>query len=283
MDFDQVRRVAIIALFSDDELMERLVLKGGNAISLVYRFSARSSLDLDFSLDGDLAEIPDAEARIFRALRDRFDSAGFVVFDESLRAKPKILGPDQPASWGGYEISFKLIAKPKFEELRTRPEDLRRQALVIGSGQLRTFTVDLSKHEYCAGKVQAELDHYPIFVYTPEMIAIEKLRAICQQMPECAPPRRHPGAPRARDFYDIHLLATEAGVDVSAQPDLVRDIFAAKEVPLRLLGRVGAHREFHRLDWPAVIASAGRAVAEFDFYFDFCLAEIGNLKPLWVE
>ena len=35
MDFDQIRRLTIVALFSDDELSERLVLKGGNALSLV--------------------------------------------------------------------------------------------------------------------------------------------------------------------------------------------------------------------------------------------------------
>ena len=47
-----------------------------------------------------------------------------------------------------------------------------------------------------------ELDDYTIYVYSPTMIAIEKLRAICQQMPEYALQRR-PSA-RARDFYDIY-------------------------------------------------------------------------------
>jgi hypothetical protein len=69
-------------------------------------------------------------------------------------------------------------------------------------GQRRVFTVDLSKYEYTAPKVSAQLDHYTIYVYTPEMISAEKLRAICQQMPEYSP-MRHPGSPRARDFYDL--------------------------------------------------------------------------------
>ena len=38
------------------------------------------------------------------------------------------------------------------------------------------FTIDLSKYEYVAGKVEIELDDYAIFVYSPTMIAIEKLR-----------------------------------------------------------------------------------------------------------
>jgi hypothetical protein len=142
--------------------------------------------------------------------------------------------------------------------------------------------VDLSKHEYCAPKVPTELDHYTIYVYTPEMIAAEKVRAICQQMPEYSP-MRHPGSPRARDFYDIHMLAKTADVDLSAHIDLVRHVFAAKEVPLNLLTRVADQREFHRPDWPAVVASVGQRLEEFDFYFDFVLGEIAKLETLWVE
>lgn len=282
MDFEQVRKITITALFSDDELLDRLVLKGGGALSLVYRISTRSSLDLDLSIEGDLTDVPDAEGRIFRALHDRFDSAGFVVFDQKLRQKPAVPGLDQPATWGGYEVVFKLIARPKFEELGGRLEDIRRQALVIGPGQQRVFTVDLSRHEYCETKRAVELDHYSIYVYTPEMIAIEKLRAICQQMPEY-PHRKHSGAPRARDFYDIHLLIMRAAVDCSNNIELVRHIFAAKEVPLRLLPLIASSREFHRSDWPAVVIAVGERLEEFDFYFDSVLKHVDGLKSLWIE
>jgi hypothetical protein len=282
LDFDQVRKLTIVALFSDDELFERLVLKGGNALNLVYRLTLRSSFDLDFSMEGDLAELPDAQDRIFHALRDRFDTVDLILFDEKFEVKPKTLGEDQPPTWGGYQVSFKLIERKKFEELGGRIEDVRRQSLVIGSGQRRVFTVDLSKYEYTAPKVSTELDHYTIYVYTPEMIYAEKLRAICQQMPEYSP-MRHPGSPRARDFYDIHLLTTTAGVDLSKDIDLLLHVFAAKDVPLNLLARVGDYREFHRPDWPAVVASAGQPLEEFDFYFDFVLGEVAKLEALGVE
>ena len=70
------------------------------------------------------------------------------------------------------------------------------------------------------------------------MIALEKLRAICQQMPEYILQRR-PSA-RARDFYDIHLVVSLTGMNLSSQEnlELVRHIFAAKDVPLRLLGKI---------------------------------------------
>ncbi len=149
VDFEQVRRTTITALFSDEELSERLVLKGGNALSLVYRFTTRSSFDVDFSIEGDLTDVPDAEQRIFRVLRDRFDAVGFVLLDEKLRTKPKNVGEHQPATWGGYEVSFKLMDKETYEALKQRPkDDLSRQALVIGSEQRRSFTVDrhLDRH-----------------------------------------------------------------------------------------------------------------------------------------
>ncbi len=42
MDFTEIRRIAITALFSDDMLLDRLVLKGGNALSLVYDLTSPS-------------------------------------------------------------------------------------------------------------------------------------------------------------------------------------------------------------------------------------------------
>jgi hypothetical protein len=40
-----IRKIAIIALFSDDVLLEHLVLKGGNAISMIYGIQGRTSID----------------------------------------------------------------------------------------------------------------------------------------------------------------------------------------------------------------------------------------------
>jgi predicted nucleotidyltransferase component of viral defense system len=65
MDFAEVRRLTIVALFSDDLLFEQVVLKGGNALNLVYGLSPRTSLDLDFSLENDFADLDDTCNRIF--------------------------------------------------------------------------------------------------------------------------------------------------------------------------------------------------------------------------
>jgi predicted nucleotidyltransferase component of viral defense system len=49
VSIDRIKRLAIIALISDDYLMETLVLKGGNAMLMAYDLSSRASYDLDFS------------------------------------------------------------------------------------------------------------------------------------------------------------------------------------------------------------------------------------------
>ncbi len=283
MDFAEIRRVTITAMFSDDLLSELLVLKGGNALSLIYGISSRTSLDLDFSMDSDFPDVAEAREKIFRALRTRFDAMGFVVFDERLDPKPRLDGEDTKPWWGGYELQFKIIEREKFEAYKLLPDKMRISATVTGSSQQRTFTMDLSKCEYTEGKVKHELNYYTIYVYTPEMIIVEKLRAICQQMPDY--PHRGRRCPRARDFYDIHSAITKLGIDLATNGnlELIRHIFAAKRVPLGFLAKIKDHREFHRPDWPSVRDAASDAIEEFDYYFDFVLAQIERLESLWVE
>src|SRR5271165_7156511 len=99
MDLNEIRRTSIIALFSDDNLFERIVLKGGNAMTLVYGFGNRASLDLDFSIDGDFPDVKDAENSIFKALRERFAVAGYRLFDEKFEPKPMVINTEKCDRW----------------------------------------------------------------------------------------------------------------------------------------------------------------------------------------
>jgi len=283
MDFAPIRRLVIIAMFSDDKLMAQFALKGGNALNLVYGIGARSSIDVDLSMEGDFDNPADAERRILRALRDRFDSAGYLLFDEKFTKRPGTAETERNEKWGGYQVEFKLIPKVKFDELARDLEVARRNALPVSPSQQRIFKVQISKHEYCASRAEMEFDDYTIYVYTPAMIAIEKLRAICQQMPEY--PMRGYATPRSRDFYDIYAVVTEARVNLGTPEnlELIRTIFAAKQVPLNLIPRIPHYREFHRPDWPAVVDSVSGPLRDFDFYFAFLTDEIHLLEALWVE
>src|SRR5579862_5841707 len=116
MDFREIRRIVITAVFSDDVLFEKLVLKGGNALDIVHGLGARASLDIDLSIEGDFENVEDAKGRLFRALSDRFGSAGYSVFDPWFEMKPPRPKEGHP-EWGGYIIEFKIIERARREKL----------------------------------------------------------------------------------------------------------------------------------------------------------------------
>lgn len=277
---DRIRIAVITAVFSVDSLYDKLALKGGNALRLVYAIQDRTSLDLDFSLEGDFPDFDETRASLFHALHDRLDSAGYRVFDERLRKRP----PSPSGTWGGYQLEFKVITKEDYEQQGDNLERLRRSAIVLSATQSRTWTVQISKHEFCEGKVKREIEDHTIYVYTPEMLVIEKLRALCQQMPQYTH-RAHP-APRARDFYDIHevlqklILAEDLKRPESVQ--LARAIFGAKRVPLALLSRIRETRDFHSPDWPSVEQSILGRRDPFDVYFDFVVRLVEELEHVWM-
>lgn len=285
MDLKKIRGLIVTALFSDELLLDRLVLKGGNALELIYGIGMRGSVDLDFSIERDFTDFEETRNRIVRALRDRFDSAGFVVFDEKFERRPPTLRAGQPEGWGGYRVEFKIIEKEKHSRLNGRLDALRREAHVTDDSQTRTFQVDISKNEFCRGKAEVEFQDSTVYVYTPEMLAIEKLRAICQQLPEYVPISRALKRARARDFFDIRELIRAKSIDLTTQEnlELLRAIFAAKEVPLPLLGLVKNQREFHRIDWPSVESSVLTRIASFDECFDFVIELAEQLQASGIK
>ncbi|HVV17387.1 MAG TPA: nucleotidyl transferase AbiEii/AbiGii toxin family protein [Polyangia bacterium] len=277
MDLLTIRRIIITAVASDDLLVDLLVLKGGNALEIVHGIGGRSSLDLDYSMEGDFEDPAAIGARLLKALRDRFDVIGVDVFDYRFVPRPSTGTPGQ--KWGGYSAEFKLILQTEARRLHHDIEAMRRESHLIGDAtQKRVFTIEISKFEYCVGKVAATVDAFDCFVYSPAMIAAEKLRAICQQLPSYRL-RRNP-APRPRDFYDIHSVVISAEVDLSANIGLLIEMFKAKDVALSMMSEVPSQREFHRQAWSAVENAVRVPLKPFDFYFDFVLGEIDRLQAV---
>jgi hypothetical protein len=283
---EKIKRLAVIAMFSDDDLLERLVLKGGNALNLAHHVTTRASVDLDFSMEKEFAfgELGSICHRVEHRLRQTFAPVGYTVFDVKLDERPERVTSDVADFWGGYRLDFKLIDTKKAAELGGALEEIRRNAIPVGLRNRTRFEIDISKFEYCIGKQETKFDGYTIYVYTPPMIVCEKLRAICQQMPEYLCVVKSSAAPRARDFLDIHDTIQRFSIDLTSasQRELLANVFAAKRVPLTLLGQIQEHRDFHRLDWLAVEASVspGVELQPFDFYFDFVANLARLLKPL---
>jgi len=119
MDFqEKVRRLTIKAMFSIDSLLNRIVLKGGNALDIIYNVNGRASLDLDFSLKNDFEEeeLPIIEKKINRSLEKAFDPENLMVFDIKLVKRPEKIDPGLKDFWGGYKIQFKVADKEKYKK-----------------------------------------------------------------------------------------------------------------------------------------------------------------------
>ena len=279
-----IKKTTIISLFSDDDLLDLLVLKGGNAMDIVHKVSSRASVDIDLSVDKNF-DYDTVWPKVEKAIHDGFSAKGYLAFDIKMTSKPGKM-PDELASfWGGYLVEFKLISLTRAAEVDHHLGTMRREAIQLGEGP--RFTIDISRHEYTDDKQPHDLDGYTIYVYSPEMIVCEKLRAICQQMEKYAEIIKHKGLgnQRARDFIDIEVLVKKFNIDLgnSRARHLVEQMFTIKRVPLTLLGNIPETRDFHALGYPQVRAAMkpGIEVHPFDYYFDFVAEHLQKLKPLW--
>jgi len=282
---EKIRRCAIVSVVSNDDLMDRLVLKGGTAIDLVYQISGRASIDVDFSMQDKFHddELSDVMSIIKSALEETFKQEGLCVFDITLDEKPDKISAEYKDFWGGYKIGFKVIPYDFYNPNSANIDTLRRNATVVGQNQKRIFEIEISKFEYCGAKVSMEIDGYTVYVYTTEMLVLEKIRAICQQNPEYKGIiKTFRATARARDFYDIYILLEHSPKNLNAKEtkELLKAIFEAKKVPLDYIYKVKNDREFHRTDYASLkdTVKIGIQLEEFDFYFDYVVAKLESIE-----
>lgn len=292
MDYSELRKIkelVIIALFSDDDLMTRFVLKGGNAIDIAYKISERSSLDVDVSMESDFTpeELVQAKVKIKVALQKTFADKGFSIFDFSMLEQPPSDYPETKQFWGGYSVEFKIIETSRFSGDKSNLNHIRRTAKVVGERQQKIFRVDVSKFEFCKPKARATLNDYTIYVYTPVMVVYEKIRAICQQVDHYAKFVKSHRRGRAKDFFDVFVITEAMGLrDQLLLPDniaMLKQIFAAKRVGPSILDEIQRDRDFHRDSFLEVKDAIyrGKPIQDFDFYFDYVLVMAQNLKACW--
>lgn len=82
--FDDIKKAIVLGLFSNDYLLEKLVLKGGNALSLVYSISTRASLDIDLSIPDAFDNFESVSDQIKFGLDRSFEQLSLVLFDFSV-------------------------------------------------------------------------------------------------------------------------------------------------------------------------------------------------------
>lgn len=270
---EKIKRLTLIALVSDDYFFETLVLKGGNALDISYDISNRGSLDMDFSMENDFQDIKKIKGRIQELLVRTFAESEYLLFDYKLSPRPG--DTNTIPFWGGYQMAFKLIEKGSATAQSGELERFRREALLLGPGNSTQFSIEISKFEFVKPKVTKELYGYTYYVYAPQMIVFEKVRAICQQLPaykSIIP--SHISRARARDFYDIYSVMQHfSDIDVASPEsrEMLTEIFAVKKVPIEYIREIRNHLEIHRLDFESVKATVREKTEPFDFYAQFML------------
>ncbi|WP_108821228.1 nucleotidyl transferase AbiEii/AbiGii toxin family protein [Dysgonomonas sp. Marseille-P4361] len=268
---NDIKKITLRALMSDDLLMHGLVLKGGNALQLAYDLTNRGSVDIDFSMENEFsANDFNRLTNVFCSLlNEEFKKSGLTAYDVKFIEKPKT--GDIP-EWKGYLLEFKLIETEQFNIFGDDINAIRRNSIKVNN-QSTKYTVDISAYEFIAGARPQEIEGLILKVYTPEMILIEKVRALCQSMPEYAKiVSSARQKQRARDFYDIWLIVNSFP-KLQLTIDLFRHIFEAKKVPLEFLKNMESLREPNRAGWDTVqqTISAGATLESYDYYFDHLL------------
>ena len=285
----ELRKLAIIAMVSDDDLFQRLVLKGGNAIDFIYHTAGRTSLDVDFSMEKDFRknEIELFEKKIKNSIEKTYNEKGYYPFDIKFSQRPKTKSDNKPDFWGGYRVEFKLLEREEYERMQTQIEKQRRESIIIDNTGKRIFKIDISKYEFCSKKEAKKLDDYTVYVYTPTMLIFEKLRAICQQTPEYKEIIHCATSPRSRDFVDIYFLNKKYPINTKLKEnkDLLSNIFKIKKVPLNFLKNIESHKEFYKGDYASVkdTVKTGIKLKGFDFYFNEVLKITEQLKVFWIK
>lgn len=240
---DEIRNTILKAIYSDSDLKENLVLKGGNALKL-YNITDRSSQDLDFSIKESIRYEKENEGKKLQDLiSDAFQQVGFLVVGFEFIEKPKKRKEDLPPFWGGYKISFAIVDTEKYQDkIELQDPDKMKELSIYGENlenNRKKIEIDLSYDEYVADKKSYDLEGTTIYLYSPLMLVYEKIRASCQQLEDY---KLVGNKTRARDLYDIYKILTNTQQSNLREAVLDQDnfyilenIFKAKDVPLELM------------------------------------------------
>lgn len=286
---DLVRKRTIIAIAADDFLMERLVFKGGNALAYIYGITARASYDLDFSIQGDFDSIDELRDAVKRTLLSTFQEDSLVPFDIQVEPRPTVVSDELREFWGGYSVEFKLIGTSSFNQYQGDIGKLRNHAVMIGPEGGKRFEIDISRFEYCGHRRIVMFNDYELYAYSTESIICEKLRAICQQMPEYneVVKRNRQIQGRSGDFLDICAILDRFPFDIEASDfrGLLCETFKAKRVPLGLLRRISETYSVQESDFVRVLATvrSSENLQSFQTYFNRVVEFCSRLEPLGDE
>lgn len=290
MDQREIRDTVILSIFGEDELYDKLTLKGGNALA-VQGVNTRASQDIDLSISNNISMDEKTYKPIFqKTLEEGFLERGLKIINFSFKAKPRSKNEivqahnDNPKNfnkivWGGYHIKFGIMELSKYEKLK------KQNIKNLGAHALNTFQnkknieIDLSRGEYTDNREAKILDGYTIFVYTPLMIIYEKIRASCQQLPEY---KINGNKVRARDLFDIYnlIISNENLKEEVENPNnfyILKNMFILKGVSIDLLNKFPNYKETLRRDYQDNVINQINKKKDEIPNFDFLMSYVNNM------
>ncbi|MEJ5148846.1 nucleotidyl transferase AbiEii/AbiGii toxin family protein [Sphingobacterium sp. MYb388] len=285
-EIEKIKRIVLRAIALDDMLSETLILKGGNAISLVYGLSDRPSYDLDFSIEDDFEDFEEVKLLLIHSLETELSSEGYKIIDFAFDFKPH-KGNVQPF-WGGYNISFKVIDLNTFNEIGQDLEVARRAHVfrLNEKNNSSKFEIEISRSEYFEGCTkQHEIeDEAKILVYLPELLVAEKVRALCQSLPyyrtEILGNERSITKARSRDLYDIDIILSSFNIDINSPEfiSILKKVFDIKKVPYEYVKKMDDIKDILKNDFESVkMTITDPDVKDFDHYYDKYLERFYNI------
>ena len=289
---EKIKRLTLTALVSDDSLLEKLTLKGGNALTMIHKLNERGSKDLDFSIEDNFEDDPQDIANLMeRLLSETFSENGYIVIDFNFKETPRTISDDMRNFWGGYDINFKIVEEKVYQANIGNKEALSRSAVAVSENRSSKIEIDISKFEYVGDREQHYVDGLLVHVYTPIMILFEKVRALCQQTHEYDPiVKRDRNSPkgRARDFYDIYsIIENVPGLNIfdEENKDILKHVFDAKRVPLEFIYLIKNYKTVHEDNFVSVrnTLGTGTDVKDFDFYFDYTIKNFEALADTIIK
>lgn len=285
---NKIRKLIIIGIFSNDIILNHFALKGGNALSIGHNINERASMDIDISMEKDIDSLSISREKLKEILEQNIshalESENLTIIDFKLEDSPK---KTTKKFWGGYRITFKVIDKI-MQDTNKDINSLRKESISLGKNEKKEMKIDISKYEFIEDAILVESeDDSLIKVYSLKMVVIEKLRAICQQMPEYKEKMNVKVSPRPRDFYDIYSVIEgnnklQDDLLTSESKKMIKEVFEIKNVPIELLEciKLEETKIFHKKDFGTVEQTvyASNNLEDFDFYYRYVCELVEKLN-----
>ncbi|UYB50357.1 nucleotidyl transferase AbiEii/AbiGii toxin family protein (plasmid) [Lysinibacillus capsici] len=177
-----------------------------------------------------------------------------------------------------------------YEKHKDNAQKLSTMAVSM-EGNKKKIEIDISLEEYTEPRIAMEIEEYTIYLYSPLMIVYEKIRALCQQLPDY--PLASKEKTRARDLYDIYsaisVMLKKNDEDLRQEilnPKnlyILQEMFAAKDVSYDLMKKIRDYKEELKRDYEDRVVPQipnDESVPDFEFLFEYNLEIIEELHQL---